>query len=78
MRLGITHKADQHPPAGYVIERQRRHSESWIAPYSWRTSRAHGKSSGGQLMNDAIQTAQGKPDSARCRVIYIGTLAPYG
>ena len=30
---------------------------------------------GGQLMNDAIQTAQGKPDSP-LRVIYIGTLAP--
>ncbi len=31
--------------------------------------------SGGQLMNDAIQTAQGKPGSP-LRVIYIGTLAP--
>ena len=30
---------------------------------------------GGQLMNDAIQTAQGKPEST-LRVIYIGTLAP--
>ena len=30
---------------------------------------------GGQLMNDAIQTAQGKPGSP-LRVIYIGTLAP--
>lgn len=30
---------------------------------------------GGQLMHDAIQTAQGKPGSA-LRVIYIGTLAP--
>ena len=30
---------------------------------------------GGELMHDAIQTAQGKPGS-RLRVIYIGTLAP--
>ena len=30
---------------------------------------------GGQLMHDAIQTAQGKPDSA-LRVLYVGTLAP--
>ena len=30
---------------------------------------------GGQLMNDAIQTAQGKPGSP-LKVIYIGTLAP--
>ena len=30
---------------------------------------------GGELMNDALQTAQGKPGS-RLRVIYIGTLAP--
>ena len=30
---------------------------------------------GGELMNDAIQTAQGKPGS-RLKVIYIGTLAP--
>ena len=32
---------------------------------------------GGQLLHDAIQTAQGKPDSS-LRVIYIGTLAPLG
>ena len=32
---------------------------------------------GGGLMHDAIQTAQGKPDSS-LRVIYIGTLAPLG
>ena len=31
----------------------------------------------GQLMQDAIETAQGKPNSA-LRVIYIGTLAPLG
>ena len=37
-------------------------------PGAWETV-------GGQLMNDAIQTAQGKPDSA-LRAIYIGTLAP--
>ena len=30
---------------------------------------------GGELMHDAIQTAQGKPGS-RLRVVYIGTLAP--
>ena len=30
---------------------------------------------GGQLMHDAIQTAQGKPDSS-LRALYIGTLAP--
>ena len=30
---------------------------------------------GGQLMNDAVTTAQGKPDSA-LRAVYIGTLAP--
>ena len=32
---------------------------------------------GGGLMHDAIQTAQGKPESS-LRVIYIGTLAPLG
>ena len=32
---------------------------------------------GGNLMHDAIQTAQGKPDSS-LRVVYIGTLAPLG
>ena len=37
-------------------------------PGSWETI-------GGQLMNDAIQTALGKPNSPM-RVIYIGTLAP--
>ena len=37
-------------------------------PGSWEVT-------GGQLMHDAIQTAQGKPGSA-LRVIYIGTLAP--
>ena len=37
-------------------------------PGSWEVS-------GGQLMHDAIQTAQGKPGS-RLRAIYIGTLAP--
>ena len=37
-------------------------------PGSWETN-------GGQLMHDAIQTAQGKPGSPM-RVIYIGTLAP--
>lgn len=30
---------------------------------------------GGQLMNDAVQTAQGKPESA-LRVVYLGTLSP--
>ena len=30
---------------------------------------------GGELMHDAIQTAQGKPDSP-LRVLYVGTLAP--
>ena len=39
-------------------------------PGSWETA-------GGQLMADAIQTAQGKPGSA-LRVVYIGTLAPAG
>ena len=37
-------------------------------PGSWETTR-------GELMHDAIQTAQGKPDSP-LRVIYCGTLAP--
>ena len=37
-------------------------------PGAWETV-------GGGLMNDAIQTAQGKPEST-LRVIYIGTLAP--
>ena len=37
-------------------------------PGSWETS-------GGRLMHDAIQTAQGKPGSPM-RAIYIGTLAP--
>lgn len=37
-------------------------------PGAWQTV-------GGELMHDAIQTAQGKPGS-RLRVIYIGTLAP--
>ena len=37
-------------------------------PGSWETV-------GGQLMHDAIQTAQGKPGSP-LRVVYIGTLAP--
>ena len=37
-------------------------------PGSWETV-------GGQLMHDAIQTAQGKPNSPM-KVIYIGTLAP--
>ena len=32
---------------------------------------------GGQLMNDAIQTAQGKPESS-LRVLYVGTMAPMG
>ena len=32
---------------------------------------------GGHLLHDAIQTAQGKPESS-LRVIYIGTLAPLG
>lgn len=37
-------------------------------PGAWETN-------GGQLLNDAIQTAQGKPGS-RLRAVYIGTLAP--
>ena len=37
-------------------------------PGAWETAR-------GELMHDAIQTAQGKPDSP-LRAIYIGTLAP--
>lgn len=37
-------------------------------PGSWEVA-------GGQLMHDAIQTAQGKPGS-KMRVVYIGTLAP--
>ena len=37
-------------------------------PGAWETI-------GGELMHDAIQTAQGKPDSP-LRVLYIGTLAP--
>ena len=37
-------------------------------PGSWETN-------GGQLMNDAISTAQGKPGSP-LRAVYIGTLAP--
>ena len=37
-------------------------------PGAWETI-------GGELMHDAIQTAQGKPDSP-LRVLYVGTLAP--
>ena len=37
-------------------------------PGSWEVN-------GGQLMHDAIQTAQGKPGS-RLRAVYVGTLAP--
>ncbi len=37
-------------------------------PGAWETN-------GGQLMNDALETAQGKPGSP-LRIVYIGTLAP--
>ena len=37
-------------------------------PGAWETI-------GGELMHDALQTAQGKPNS-RLRVVYVGTLAP--
>ena len=48
---------------------------SWAARCSSRTNPASWQTIGGELMFDAIQTAQGKPGSP-LRAIYIGTLAP--
>ena len=73
-RLGITHK-----PSNTKLRVLSSNSKSAFGivgcpllladePGAWETT-------GGQLMADAILTAQGKPGSA-LRVIFIGTLAP--
>ena len=74
MRLGITHKPTK---TRLRVMSSNAHSAFGIVgtpllvadePGAWAVNE-------GQLMNDAIQTAQGKLDSP-LKVIYIGTLAP--
>ena len=73
-RLGITHK-----PSNTKLRVMSSNAKTAFGivgspiiccdePGSWEIQ-------GGHLLHDAIQTAQGKPDSS-LRVIYIGTLAP--
>ena len=73
-RIGITHKASN--TRLRVLSSNGRTAMGIVGcpllvadePGSWEVV-------GGELMHDAIQTAQGKPGSA-LRVVYIGTLAP--
>ena len=73
-RIGITHKSTN--TRLRVIGSNGKTAMGLVnALTPWQTNRALGNVNGGQLLHDAIQTAQGKPGSP-LKAIYIGTLAP--
>ena len=73
-RIGITHKAS-HTRLRVISSNGKSAMGLVNTPYAVLDEPGSYETVGGQLMNDAIQTAQGKPFSP-LKAIYIGTLAP--